>query len=121
MYILMPSHQLYGCKITSMPKYEHYTDGDITTVQSDQTTLTNRARTHSQIISQFLKCWRSEYRLGLRDREMNAPVWEMLYIREEGPRIRWNQPVVEELITGRDGSVRDVRVKTKHGLTTFFF
>ena len=41
-----------------------------------------------------------------------------MQIREEGPRIRWNLAVVEELITGRDGSVRDARVKTKHGLTT---
>ena len=42
-----------------------------------------------------------------------------MQIREEGLRIRWNLAVVEELITGRDGSVRAARVKTKHGLVTW--
>ena len=42
-----------------------------------------------------------------------------MQIHEEGSRIRWNLAVVEELITGRDGPVRDVSVKTKHGQTTW--
>ena len=43
---------------------------------------------------------------------------DVIQVHDEGPRIRWNLAVVEELITGRDGSVRAAKVKTKHGLST---
>ena len=122
---LTPSQLLYGRKITWMPNYEHYTDDDITSVQSDQTTLTNWARTQSNMLSQFWKRWRSEYLTGLREyhrtmgsRDERIRVGDVVLIHGEGPRIRWNLAVVEELITGGDGSVRAAKVKTKNGLTT---
>ena len=122
---LTPSHLLYGRNITPMSYHYHYTADDITGIQSDQTTLTNRARTVTNIISQFWKRWRSEYLTGLREyhratgsNEGRIRVGDVVQIHDEGPRIRWNLAVVEELITGRDGSVRAAKVKTKHGLST---
>ena len=41
-----------------------------------------------------------------------------MQIHDEGPRSRWSLAVVEELITGNDGSVRAAKMKTKQGLTT---
>ena len=122
---LTPSHLLYGRNITPMSYHYHYTADDITGIQSDQTTLTNRARTVTNIISQFWKRWRSEYLTGLREyhratgsNEGRIRVGDVVQIHDEGPRIRWNLAVVEELITGRDGSVRAAKKKTKHGLST---
>ena len=43
---------------------------------------------------------------------------DVVQIHDEGPWIRWNLAVVAELITGRDGSVRAAKVKTKHGQST---
>ena len=48
---LTPSHLLYGRKMTSLPYTEHYTDDDVTVVQSDQTTLTHPSRTQANIVS----------------------------------------------------------------------
>ena len=66
-------------------------------IQSDQTTLTNRARTVTNIISQFWKRWRSEYLTGLREyhratgsNEGRIRVGDVVQIHDEGPRIRWN-------------------------------
>ena len=52
---LTPSHLLYGRKMTSLPYPIHYTDDDVTVVQSDHTTLTHRSRTQANIVSQFWK------------------------------------------------------------------
>lgn len=122
---LTPSHLLYGRKMTSLPSYEHYTDNDITSVQSDQMTLTSRAKTQTQIINQFKKRWKSEYLIGLREshkttgsNEDRIRVGDFVQIHDEGPRIQWKLAVVQELITCKDGSTRAAKVKTKHGLTT---
>ena len=122
---LTASHLLYGRKMTSLPYPEHYTDDDVTVVQSDQTTLTHRSRTQANIISQFWKRWRSEYLTALREyhkttgsREERIRVRDVVQIHDEGPRSRWSLAVVEELITGNDGSVRAAKMKTKQGFTT---
>ena len=98
---LTPSQLLYGRKITLMSNYEHYTDDDITSVQSDQTTLTYWARTQSNMLSQFWKRWRSEYLTGLREyhrttgsRDERNRVGDVIQIHGEGPWIPWNLAVV---------------------------
>ena len=108
----------------SLPYHEHYTDNDITVVQRDQTTLTNRARSQANIISQFWKR-RSEYLTALRKyhktmemREEHIHVGDVMQIHDKGLRSRWSLAVVEDLITGSDGSVCALKVKTKRGTTT---
>ncbi|XP_052249823.1 uncharacterized protein LOC127857468 [Dreissena polymorpha] len=58
---LTPSHLLYGRKMTSLPHHTHLPDDEMTQIQSDQTTLTNRAKQQSDIIEQFWRRWKSEY------------------------------------------------------------
>ena len=121
---LTPSNLLYGCKLTSLPYHQHYTNDEITFVQSDQTTLTNHSRTQANIISQFWKRWRSEYLTALREyhkttgsSEECIRVGDVVHSHDEGPRIRWKLAVVQELMTGNDGSVRAANVKMKNGFT----
>ena len=116
---LTPSNVFYGRKMTSLPYHQHYTDDEIMFVQSDQTTLTNRSRTQANIIS-----WRSEYLTALREyhkttgsNEESIRVGDVVQIHDEGPRIRWKLAVVQELMTGNDGSVHAAKVKTKNGFT----
>jgi hypothetical protein len=122
---LTPSHLLYGRKMTSLLDYEHYTDNEIASVQSDQTTLTNRAKLQMQIVSQFRKRWKLEYLTSLREYHKTSGsskeqirVGDVVQIHDEGPRIHWRLAVVQELITGKDGSTRTAKIRTKNGLTT---
>ena len=110
--------------MTSLQYHQHYTDDEITFVQSDQTTLTNHSRTQANIISQFWKRWRSEYPTALRkchkttgSSEERVRVGDVVQIHDRGPRIRWKLSVILELMTRNDGSVRAAKVKTKNGCT----
>ena len=98
---LTPSNLLYGRKMTSIPYHQHYTDDEITFIQSEQTTLTNRSRTQASIISEFWKRWRSEYLTALREyhkttglSEERIRVGDVVQIYDEGPRIRWKLAVI---------------------------
>ena len=86
---LTPSHLLYGRKTTSMPYYEHYTDGDITTVQSDQTTITNQA------VPETLMTRIREFHRTTGSRDERIRVGDVVQIHEEGPRNRWNLAVLK--------------------------
>ena len=121
---LTPSHLLYGRKMTSLPHHTHLPDDEMTQIQSDQTTLTNRAKQQSDIIEQFWRRWKSEYLTALREfhtttgsNEKRIRVGDVVQIYDEGPRIRWKLAVVLELMTGNDGSVRAAKIKTKRGIT----
>ncbi|XP_052268234.1 uncharacterized protein LOC127869617 [Dreissena polymorpha] len=121
---LTPSHLLYGRKMTSLPHHTHLPDDEMMQIQSDQTTLTNRAKQQSDIIEQFWRRWKSEYLTALREfhtttgsNEKRIRVGDVVQIYDEGPRIRWKLAVVLELMTGNDGSVRAAKIKTKRGIT----
>ena len=68
-YPLCPSHLLYGRQIPITANGLHSEDS------STHETLTWRAKYHRLVINQFVKCWRNEYLLNLR--ESYSTLWRV--------------------------------------------
>lgn len=60
-YTLLPSHLVYGRKVTNSHNNSHFE------VISTNEVLTKRARTQSHLLQQFTRQWCKEYLLSLRE------------------------------------------------------
>ena len=108
-YALTPSHLINGRSVSTIPNCQHYD------VISTNQALTRRSRHHRQLLQQFLKRWRRDYLLSLREshktksREDEKPdisVGDIVQLRE----IFGNWQTLE-LLPGRDGAVRSAVMK----------
>ncbi|CAG2232846.1 unnamed protein product [Mytilus edulis] len=77
------------------------------------------------LIEHFAKRWRMEYLTGLRefhrvagDQSAHVKIGSVVQIMDNSPRMMWNLAVIEDLITGKDGVVRAVKLRTSNGLIT---
>ena len=114
-YALTPSHLIYGRQISSVPNDKHYD------IVSANHLLTKRAKYHQRVLNQFIKQWRTEYLLSLRESSKtnlkdsdNGPmaVGDMVILRNDNTRrMFWKLAKVEELLPSSDGVVRSAKVR----------
>ena len=77
------------------------------------------------ILDHFKQRWMSEYLTGLREfhrahgrNNQTVNVGDVVQIQDDNPRVRWKLGVIQRLITGNDGLVRAVELRTAGGLIT---
>ena len=120
-YPLTPSDLIYGRRITESPNSQHYET--ISTYSS----LTKRFKHHR--LSQFTRRWRNEYLTSLREqfakgssgRDVNAKfkVGDIVILKNDSlARAFWKLAKVEELLPGRDGTVRAAIVTVPRGASS---
>ena len=114
-HALTPSHLIYGRQISSVPNDKHYD------IVSTNQLLTKRAKYHQRVLNQFIKEWKTEYLLSLRESSKsnlkdsdNGPiaVGDMVILRNDNTRrMFWKLAKVEELLPSSDGVVRSAKVR----------
>jgi hypothetical protein len=112
-YTLTPSHLIYGRQISSTPNDKHYE------IISTNQSLTKRAKYHQRVLNQFIKQWRTEYLLSLRESSksirpnsnVQIAVGDMVILRNDNTRCTfWKLAKVEMLLPSSDGTVRSAKV-----------
>ena len=112
-YALTPSHLIYGRQISSTPNDKHYE------IVSTNQSLTKRAKYHQRVLNQFIKQWRTEYLLSLRESskltrpnsDVSIAVGDMVILRNDNTRRTfWKLAKVEKLLPSSDGIVRSAKV-----------
>ena len=109
---LCPSHLLYGRRIVSLPYSlvsEDPKDPDYL-----PTPIRGMFTRQTQLIQHFQDRWKQEYLTALREfhkvKGTYAPqmikVGDMVLIHSNSPRTSWRMAVIENLIKGNDGYVR---------------
>ena len=117
---LTPSMLIYGYRLDSVPEPTVEPDhADPNVMESE---LLNKRQKHNKLIFQnFMKKWRTEYLLMLRQvnngsKKLVVPkVGDIVVIHDDCARIYWQLGRIETLLPGKDGHVRVARVKTKNG------
>ena len=113
---LTPANLIYGRQIVGTANGRHFEI--ISTAQS----LTKRARYQARLLTQFVKCWRREYLLGLRENSQRqkknqrvTPTIQLgdIVILKDDLTLRawWKLARVIELLSGRDNQVRAARAE----------
>ena len=122
---LTPSHLLQGRRMTTLP-YPHENMDNFKNYENvTHHSLNQRFRTQQLILEHFWTRWKKEYLTSLKEHQVgttgkndqNVKVGDVVLIHDEGPRISWKLAKIEELIRGKDGIVRAVNLRTKHGMT----
>ena len=114
-YALTPSHLINGRSISTIPSSQHYD------VISTNQTLTRRSRHHRRLLQQFLQRWKRDYLLSLRenhkvksrhDKKPDISVGDIVILKNDSTsRNFWKLAKIEELLPGRDGTIRSAVVK----------
>ena len=115
---LTPARMMYGHQIINSPSERHFEITDI------GRSLTKRARHQFMVLNEFVKHWRREYLLGLREHTMGSvrrlnqkgerkiKTGDEVVLKEDCTRRSWWKLArVMELEKGRDGLVRAARVQ----------
>ncbi|CAC5398788.1 unnamed protein product [Mytilus coruscus] len=91
----------------------------------DSTEANKRLNHKVTLIEHFAKQSRMEYLTGLRefhrvagDQSAHVKVGSVVQIMDSSPRMMWKLAVIEDVITGNDGVVRAVKLRTSNGLIT---
>ena len=123
-YPLTPSDLIYGRRITALnPNSQHYE------ITSTYNSLTKRLKHHRHLLSQFTRRWRNEYLTSLRDQvamgssacDVNAKfkVGDVVILKNDSvARAFWKFSKVEQLLPGRDGSVRAAILTVPRGTSS---
>jgi hypothetical protein len=87
--------------------------------------LNKRVERQTLLIQHFWRRWKTEYLTLLREfhsttrkNEQTIQKGDIVQIHDERPRTNWKLGLVKELVRGKDGLVRSVRIKTRTGETT---
>ena len=114
-YTLSPSHLMYGRRICATPNSKHFE------IVSTYQTLTKGWKNHQRLLNQFVLQWRKDYLMNLREchalkcnKNSRSPVevGQVVILKDDTTkRLFWKVAIVEELLKGRDGNVRSVKVK----------
>ena len=121
-YPLTPSDLIYGRRITMNPNCQHYE------TMSTYNSLTKRLKHHRHLLSQFTRRWRNEYLTSLREQvakgssgNVNAKfkVGDVVILKNDSAaRAFWKLAKAEELLPGRDGTVRAAIVTVPRGTSS---
>ena len=117
---LTPADLIYGRQIVETANGRHFEV--ISTAQS----LTKRARYQARLLTQFTKCWRRDYLLGLRENAQKGhrnqrvtpliQAGDIVILHDDlTARCWWRLARVIELFKGRDDKVRAARVQVLSG------
>ena len=119
---LTPAHLLHGRRITCLP-HEALADDD-ELIDPTYGEVCGNAKLLATILQNFQKRWRHEYLTSLREvhkttgsNHQTVRTGDVVLIHDDTPRTTWKMGVVEELITGGDGIVRAITLRTATGLT----
>ena len=112
---LTPAHFLHGGRPSG--------DGSLESpVQVRSKELRGLRAVQSKLADMFWKRWSQDYlttlpKQGSKGKVRGEPkVGLVVLVREDGlPRMKWRMGVIEELLPGRDGQVRCVRLRTSTG------
>ena len=109
---LTPAHLLTGGRLTTIPQ-----GPEPVRTQS----LTRAFQQHQRLTEALWRCWQREYLLQLRSyHEVRRParlrpklkVGDIVLLQEERmPRQMWNKARIDEMIPGRDGLIRTVKLR----------
>ena len=121
---LTPSHLLCDRRLTCLP----YPQKDIKNIYDTEpythVNLNRHLQIQCDIIKKFGTSWKNEYLTSLREyhrtlgkNTQNIKVSDVVQIHDDSPRITWKLAVVDELIFGKDGLIRAVKLHTSYGLT----
>ena len=88
------------------------------------TDVSQRAQRQALLLNQFQARWRYEYLTSLREHHrttgnnsQRVKPGDVVLVYDDSPRNTWKLAIVEELMTGKDGLVRAVKIKTAQGRT----
>ena len=118
-HAITPADLIYGHRISSTLANQQFE------IVSTAKSLTKRARHQHRILNNFIRQWKRDYLLSLRERRAitkppgnprEVKEGEVVILREDGTaRCMWRLACVVEAIKGRDGAVRSARVKLLRG------
>ena len=84
-------------------------------------TLTKKWKNHQRLLNQFATQWRKDYLINLReahalkckrDSRSTIEVGQVVILKDDTTKqLFWKLATVEELLPGRDGKIRAVKVK----------
>ena len=115
-HAITPADLIYGHRISSTSANQQFE------IVSTAKSLTKRARHQHRILNNFIRQWKRDYLLSLRERRAitkppgnprEVKEGEVVILREDG--CMWRLARVVEAIKGRDGAVRSARVKLLRG------
>ena len=112
-YPLLPSQLIYGRQIVLTPNDRHFT------VVSTNQSLTRRARYHNRLLRQFVKRWRNDYLLSIRETARSHGTSEdaiaegdvVVLKNDSSPRVFWKLAKVTEILRSHDGIIRAAKVR----------
>ena len=121
---LTPAHLLYGRRIVSLPhpmiEGEVIDDPDY----GSNSQVKGRAGTMTLLLNRFWRRWRAEYLTSLREfhrttgnNSQNVKKGDIVLVHDDTPRAGWKLAIIEEVITGHDGHIRAVNIRTSSGRT----
>ena len=118
---LTPAHLLHGRRITYLP---HETVDEDEFMDPTYSEVCCNAKLLANILQNFQKRWCHEYLTSLREvhkntgsNQLTVRTGDVVLIHDDKPRITWKMGVVDGLMTGGDGIVRAVTLRTANGLT----
>ena len=108
-----PSQLIYGRQITLTPNDQHFT------VVSTNQSLTRRARYHNRLLRQFVKRWRNDYLLSIRETARFHGTFEdaiaegdvIVSKGDSSPRVFWKLAKVTEILRSHDGIIQAAKVR----------
>ena len=125
---LTPSHLLHGRVLNSIPTIVNkISEIDPDSIDSE---IINKSLTVlNKSINKFQNLWSKHYLTSLREfhaskksprrgnNELNLCVGDIVLIHDERPRSLWKLGKINELLPGKDGNIRVVRLNTRYGET----
>lgn len=114
---LTPSHLLYGRKLRLYPNV--VVDDIPFAVEANIDVLLKYHNTLSSIIKKFVRLWETEYLQSLREKHYNVrelavripKTNEVVIVKVKDDRKSWELGKIVEVVEGRDGKVREVKVR----------
>ena len=83
-----------------------------------------RARAMTLLLNRFWRRWRAEYLTSLREfhrttgsNSQNVKKGDIVLVHDDTPQAGWKLAIIEEVITGHDGHIRAVDIRTSSGRT----
>ena len=125
---LTPGHFLTLNPRIGVPELETCEiDTDFNSYESTAKRLLQNCRKGQTFLNGFFKMWRDEYLLSLRERQQTElkcgrmvfpfmpKIGDVVLIKEDLPRGRWNMGRIVDSVKSTDGNVRSLKVKLKTG------
>ena len=87
--------------------------------------MERRAKTRALLLNHFWRRWKTEYLTSLREyhcttgnNSQTVKKGEVVLVHDDTPRVNWRLAVIEDVITGHDGLIRAVNIRTSNGRTS---